>query len=109
MRNILFLDAHGVGLAVHSTSLLAGNVAYSPGSHNLATIILTGEAAVTTAALRWLAREHVGLLVAHDGSSSVSVVTDSLAARTSRAEIGARLKQMACVLDPARRLEAARA
>jgi CRISPR/Cas system-associated endonuclease Cas1 len=106
---VLYIDGHGASLAVHKGMLLADDQCYAPGSHTLKTIIMaSGSGSVSYAAMEWLAREHIGCLI-EIGSCEFAVLADGLSSRMATREQAMRLRQMACYLDPARRLEAARA
>jgi CRISPR/Cas system-associated endonuclease Cas1 len=100
---------------------------YSPRG-KLQCVILAAKGFVTVDALAWLAREHVALLVVREGEalqlvdyarSGISnrrsgrgeflTLASATAGRLARGELALRQRQMRCVLDPRRRLAAAKA
>jgi CRISPR-associated endonuclease Cas1 len=95
----LYLDKPGIGLATRARRLVVksfeGEDVYSPA---LRCIIID--------ALAWLSREHVALLIVHDGEFLTLISAPS--GRLARRELEFRRRQMECVLDLKRRLGAAR-
>jgi CRISPR/Cas system-associated endonuclease Cas1 len=79
---------------------------FLPHSHRLQCIILANRGFMTTDALAWLAREHVTVLIVHEGE--FLTVANAIAGRLARAELAIRRRQMECMLDPKHRLVAAR-
>jgi CRISP-associated protein Cas1 len=62
---------------------------------------------VTADALSWCAREHVAVFVVAEGE--FLTVTDAAGGRLATQELAVRKRQWECVLNPARRLDAAKA
>jgi CRISPR-associated endonuclease Cas1 len=105
---LLYLDTPGIGLSVRDGKLLVrtnGETRYLPRGR-LQCVILAARGYVTTDALAWLAREHVALLIVHEGEFLTLV--SAAAGRLARGELAVRRRQLECVLDPKRRLAAAR-
>ena len=84
-----------------------GEMTLVPQSHRLQCVILAARGFVTADALVWLAREHVAVFVVWEGE--FLTVVSAAAGQLARQELAVRRRQMECVLDPARRLIAARA
>jgi CRISPR/Cas system-associated endonuclease Cas1 len=107
---MLYLDKPGIGLATRARRLVVksfeGEDVYSPGEHGLHCIIIANAGFVTTDALAWLSREHVAVLIVHDGE--FLTMADALAGRLARRELEFRRRQMECALDLKLCLSAAR-
>jgi CRISP-associated protein Cas1 len=108
--SLLYLSEPGTGLTVHDGLLIVktfnASTIYKPREHRLQCVILAARGFVTTDALAWLTREHVAALVLHEGEFLTMV--DCGAGKLARRELAIRKRQMECVLDPKRRLAAAR-
>lgn len=80
--------------------------AYMPHGHRLQCVILAERGFVTADALAWLARDDIAVLVVHEGE--FLAVVNAAGGRLARGELAMRRRQMECVLNPKRRLAAAR-
>ena len=107
--SLLYLDTPGSALRIVRGRLAISPHGgfHSPGSHALGCIVLAASGYVTTDALSWLSREHVGLLVVRPPYEAMAV-TAAISARLARAEIALRRAQMETVFDDRRRVAAAR-
>jgi CRISPR-associated endonuclease Cas1 len=110
LQKLLYLDEPGCGLSAKGEHLIVKappiEMGFKPREHRLQCVILAARGFVTIDALAWLAREHVAVIIVHEGEFLTLV--NATAGRLARGEIALRRRQMECVLDPARRLATAR-
>lgn len=108
---LLYLDGPGLGLSVRGGLLIVKappieSMVINPQTHNLQCVILAAPGFVTTDALAWLDAEHIAAFVITRGE--ILTIVNSASGQLARKELDARRRQMECILDPKRKLAAAR-
>jgi hypothetical protein len=100
---LLYLDAPGAGLSVRDGRLIVktldAETSYVPHNHRFHGIIFATRGFVTTDALAWIAREHVALLIVHEGECLA--LASALGGRLARRGLAAKSKWSVCLIRDA--------